>query len=129
MQPVLERGSIDKPLSFDVGLIQLRFIPVCSPNTCRIAPTVCTLVLFIIASKLSLLWARARARVREWKTEIGKWKSETRSGIASIGHGRKKKNAKSRFFYFARRVRRLALYSDVIHLFDWKSAVEYDSTV
>ena len=32
------------------------------------------------------------------KLEIGKWKSETRSGMASIGHGRKKKNAKSRFF-------------------------------
>ena len=32
MQPVLERGSIDKPLTFDVGLIQLSFIPVCSPN-------------------------------------------------------------------------------------------------
>ena len=26
MQPVLERGSIDKPLTFDVGLIQLSFI-------------------------------------------------------------------------------------------------------
>ena len=25
MQPVLERGSIDKPLTFDVGLIQLSF--------------------------------------------------------------------------------------------------------
>ena len=33
MQPVLEQGSIDKPLTFDVGLIQLSFIPVCSPNT------------------------------------------------------------------------------------------------
>ena len=33
MQPVLERGSIDKPLTFDVGLMQLSFIPVCSPNT------------------------------------------------------------------------------------------------
>ena len=33
MQPVLERSSIDKPLTFDVGLIQLSFIPVCSPNT------------------------------------------------------------------------------------------------
>ena len=30
MQPVLERGSIDKPLTFDIGLIQLSFIPVCS---------------------------------------------------------------------------------------------------
>ena len=47
MQPVLERGSIDNPLTFD-GLIQLSFIPVCSPNTCsQIAPRVCTLVLFI----------------------------------------------------------------------------------
>ena len=29
-------------------------------------------------------------------------------------------------FYFARCVCKLALYSDVIHLFDWKSAVEHD---
>ena len=42
---------------------------------------------------------------------------------------RKKKNAKSRFFYFARCVRKLALYSDVIHLFDCKSAVERDGDV
>ena len=42
---------------------------------------------------------------------------------------RKKKNAKSRFFYFARCVRKLALYSDVIHLFYWKSAVEHDGGV
>ena len=30
MQFVLEGGSIDKPLTFDVGLI-----PVCSPNACK----------------------------------------------------------------------------------------------
>ena len=51
MQPVLERGSIDNPLIFDVGLIQLSFIPVCSPNTqhfSQIAQRVCTLVLLII---------------------------------------------------------------------------------
>ena len=41
----------------------------------------------------------------------------------------RKKNAKSRFFYFARCVRKLALYSDLIHLFDWKLAVEYNSSV
>ena len=41
----------------------------------------------------------------------------------------RKKNAISRFFYFARRVRKLALYSDVIHLFDWKSAVKHDGGV
>ena len=43
---------------------------------------------------------------------------------------RKKKNAESRFFfYFARCVRKLALYNDVIHSFDWKSAVEHDGGV
>ena len=42
---------------------------------------------------------------------------------------KKKKNAKSRFFYFARCVRKLALYSDFIHLFDWKSAVQHDGGV
>ena len=32
-------------------------------------------------------------------------------------------------FYFVRCVRQLALYSDVIHLFDWKSAIEHDGGV
>ena len=40
---------------------------------------------------------------------------------------RRKKNAKSRFFYFARCVCKLA--SDVIHSFDWKSDVEHDGGV
>ena len=31
--------------------------------------------------------------------------------------------------HFAQRVRKIALYSDVIHLFDWKSAVEHDGGV
>ena len=39
---------------------------------------------------------------------------------------RKKKNAK---LHFVRCVRKLALYSDFIHLFDWKSAVEHDGGV
>ena len=42
---------------------------------------------------------------------------------------RKKKNAKSQFFYFAWCVRKFVLYSDVIHSFDWKSAVEHDGCV
>ena len=41
MQTVLEQGSIDKPLIFDVGLIQLSFIPVCSLNTCNISVKLC----------------------------------------------------------------------------------------
>ena len=42
---------------------------------------------------------------------------------------RRKKNAKSRFFYFARCIRKLELYSDLIHSFDWKSAVEHNGGV
>ena len=32
-------------------------------------------------------------------------------------------------FYFARCVRKIALYSDLIHSYDWKSAVEHDGGV
>ena len=41
----------------------------------------------------------------------------------------KKEECQIAIFYFARCVRKLALYSDVIHLFDWKSAVEHDGGV
>ena len=41
---------------------------------------------------------------------------------------RRKKNAKS-LFYFARCVRKLVLYSDVIHSFYWKSAVEHNGGI
>ena len=46
-----------------------------------------------------------------------------------IRRRKKKKNAKSQFFYFAWCVRKLLYYSDVIHSFDWKSAVEHDGGV
>ena len=42
---------------------------------------------------------------------------------------RRKKNAKSRFFYFVWCVCKIALYSDIIHSFDWKSAIEHDGGV
>ena len=55
MQLLLERGSIDKTLTFEVGLIyttqliSYQCVQCCSPNTCsQIEPRVCTLVLFII---------------------------------------------------------------------------------
>ena len=41
----------------------------------------------------------------------------------------KKKNATSRLFYFAQHVRELRYYSDVIHSFNWKSAVKHDGGV
>ena len=42
---------------------------------------------------------------------------------------RRRKNAKSRFFYFARCVHKLALYNDDIHSFDCKSAVQHSGGV
>ena len=33
------------------------------------------------------------------------------------------------FFYFARCVRKLRYYSDIIQSFDWKSAIEHDGGV
>ena len=42
---------------------------------------------------------------------------------------RRKKNCQIAIFYFARCVRKLVLYSNVIHSFDWKSAVEHDGGV
>ena len=35
----------------------------------------------------------------------------------------------NRDFYFARCVHKIALYSDVIHSFDWKSAIKHDGGV
>ena len=42
---------------------------------------------------------------------------------------RKKKNAKSRFFYSCGAYIKIVLYSDVIHSFDWKSAIEHNGGV
>ena len=49
--------------------------------------------------------------------------------ISTEERRRKKKNAKLRFFYFARCVHKLVLYSDVIHSINWKSAIEHDGGV
>ena len=42
---------------------------------------------------------------------------------------RRRRMANHNLFYFARCVRNFAPYSDVIHLFDWKSAIEHDCSV
>ena len=46
-----------------------------------------------------------------------------------IRRRRRNKNAKSLFFYFAQCIRKLRYYSDVIHSFHWKSAIEHDCGV
>ena len=63
----------NKPLTFDVGLIQLSFIPVCSLNTCNISVKLCRgfalqYVLFILSVILSvcpdtLFWQYVRLKV------------------------------------------------------------------
>ena len=42
---------------------------------------------------------------------------------------REEEECQIEIFYFARRVRKIALYSDLIHSFDWKSAIEHDGGV
>ena len=42
---------------------------------------------------------------------------------------RRKKECQIAIFYFARCVRKLRYYSDVIHSFDWKSGIEHDGDV
>ena len=62
------------------------------------------------------LYVNERQKIRDYRAR-------------STEERRKKKNAKIEIFYFARCARKLALYSNVIHLFDWKSAVEHDGGV
>ena len=42
---------------------------------------------------------------------------------------KKKEECQIAILYFPRCVRKLVLYNDVIHSFDWKSAVEHDGGV
>ena len=55
------------------------------------------------------LYVNERQKIRHYRARS----TEERRRIR-----RKKKNAKLRFFYFARCIRKLALYSDVIHSFN-----------
>ena len=53
-------------------------------------------------------------------------------GLLKSKNEKKKKNKKEEecqitIFYFARHIRKLRYYGDVIHSFDWKSAVEHNS--
>ena len=42
---------------------------------------------------------------------------------------KKKEECQIAIFYFVRCVRKLHYYSDVIHSFDWKSAIEHDGGI
>ena len=42
---------------------------------------------------------------------------------------KKEEECQITIFYFARCIRKIALYNDVIHSFDWKSATEHNGGV
>ena len=52
--------------------------------------------------------------------------SVRRYDTTALGLLKKEEEGEIAIFYFARCVRKIALYSDVIHSFDWESAVEHD---
>ena len=59
-----------------------------------------------------------RQKIRHYRARSTEEEEEEEGEIAGLA-----------IFLFARRVRKIALYSDLIHSFDWKSAVEYDGGV
>ena len=72
-------------------------------------------------------------RARKWSGFTCKRASELRYDTTTLGLLKKEEEEEEEgeiaIFYFARRVRKIALYSDLIHSFDWKSALEHDGGV
>ena len=68
------------------------------------------------------LYVNERQKIRHYRARS----TEERRRIR---RRKKKKNAKSRFFTSHGAYVNCAIYSDVIHSFDWKSAVEHDGGV
>ena len=72
------------------------------------------------------LHVNERQKIQHYRTRS----TEERRRRRRIRLRKKKKNAKFRYiFFFARCVRKVHYYSDVIHSFDWKSAIEHDGGV
>ena len=70
-------------------------------------------------------------RARKWSGCTCKRASEDTTHTTALGLLKKEEEEEGEIaiFYFARRVRNIALYSDLIHSFDWKSAVEHDGGI
>ena len=105
------------------GVVEISLLPVCTVETSiytKSSYPEAVITLHYALENGADLHVNERQKIRHYRARSTE---ERRRRI------RKKKNAKSRFFYFARRVHKPALYSDVIHLFDWKSAVEHDGGV
>ena len=68
------------------------------------------------------LYVNERQKIRHYRARS----TEERRRRRTI---KKEEECQIAIFYFAQCVRKIALYSDVIHSFDWKSAVEHDGGV
>ena len=73
-------------------------------------------------------------RARKWSGFTCKRASEDTTLPRYIGLLKKEEEEEEEerqiaIFNFARRARKIELYSDLIHPFDWKSAVEHDGGV
>ena len=66
-------------------------------------------------------------RARKWSGFTCKRASEDTT--LALGLLKKEEECQIAIFTFARRARKIALYSDLIHSFDWKSAVEHDGGI
>ena len=68
--------------------------------------------------------------VRRYDTiTLGLLKKEEEEEVEEEERRRRRRMPNRDFFLLAQCVRKIALYSDVIHSFDWKSAVKYDGGV
>ena len=66
---------------------------------------------------------------RKWSGFTCKRASEDTLGLLKKEEEEEEEEGEIAIFYFAWCVRKIALYSDLIHSFDWKSAVEHDGGV
>ena len=62
------------------------------------------------------LYVNERQKIREYRDR-------------STEERRRRRRMPNHDFYFARCIRILALYNDVIHSFDWESVIEHDGGV
>ena len=107
------------------GVVEISLLPVCTHDTSiytRSSYPEAVSTLHCVLENGADLHVNERQKIRHYHARSTE---ERRRRIRR----RKKKNAKTRFFYFARCVRKLRHYSDVIHSFDWKSAIEHDGGV
>ena len=105
------------------GVVEICLLPVCTGETSiytRSSYPEAVSTLHCALENGADLHVNKRQKIRHCRARTTEERRRRKRRIRRTK--KKKKNAKSRFFYFARCVGKHALYSDVIHLLDWKSA-------